>query len=73
MPESSVPTLLRDWVKDHVTRYLESDGTDGHMWDFTFASGPEPIQRLLLSTPGRRTGQARTKREIPVVILEPVP
>ncbi len=60
MPEFSVPTQLPDWVKDHVTRYLESDGTDGHMWDSAFAGGPGPISTLLLATTGRRTRQART-------------
>ena len=60
MPEFSVPTQLPDWIKDHVTRYLESAGTDGHMWDSTFAGGPGPIPTLLLATTRRRTGQAHT-------------
>ncbi|MEE8347875.1 MAG: nitroreductase family deazaflavin-dependent oxidoreductase [Dehalococcoidia bacterium] len=60
MPEFSVPTQLPDWVKDHVTRYLESAGTDGHMWDSTIAGGPGPIPTLLLATTGRRAGQAHT-------------
>ena len=60
MPEFSVPTHLPDWVKNHVSRYLESGGTDGHMWDSTIAGGPGPIPTLLLATTGRSTGQART-------------
>ncbi len=60
MPEFSVRTQLPDWIKDHVTRYLESGGSDGHMWDSAFAGGPGPIPTLLLATTGRRTGQGHT-------------
>ncbi len=60
MPEFSVPTQLPDWIKNHVERYLESGGKDGHMWDSSIAGGPGPIPTLLLATTGRKTGQART-------------
>ena len=60
MPEFSVPTHLPDWVKNHVSRYLESGGSDGHMWDSAIAGGPGPIPTLLLATTGRSTRQART-------------
>ncbi len=42
MPEFSVPSQLPDWVKDHVSRYLESGGADGHMWDSAIAKGDHP-------------------------------
>jgi proline iminopeptidase len=67
MPEFSVPTHLPDWIKSHVTRYLESGGTDGHMFDSTVVGGPGPIPALLLATTGRRTGQART---VPLIYSE---
>jgi deazaflavin-dependent oxidoreductase (nitroreductase family) len=60
MPEFSVPTQLPDWIKDHVKRYLDSGGADGHMWDSTFAGGPGPIPTLLLATTGRRSGKSHT-------------
>ena len=41
-----------DWVQDHITRYLESNGEDGHIW-----SG---VPTLLLTTTGRNTGEPYT-------------
>ena len=48
MAEREVP----DWVKEHIDRYLESNGEDGHIWN--------GVPTLLLTTTGRRTGKART-------------
>ena len=48
MAEREVP----DWVKEHIDRYLESDGEDGHIWN--------GVPTLLLTTTGRRSGKART-------------
>lgn len=60
MHEFSVPTHMPDWIKNHVARYLESDGTDGHMWDSSIAGGTGPIPTLLLATTGRKSGETRT-------------
>ncbi len=60
MPELTISTDLPAWIKDHVTRYIESEGKDGHMWDSSIAGGPGPIPTLLLATTGKRTGQSRT-------------
>lgn len=60
MPEITIPTHLPDWTKEHATRYIESEGKDGHMWDSSFAGGPGPIPTLLLATTGRRSGESRT-------------
>ena len=60
MPEFSVPTQLPDWIKDHVTLYLESEGKEGHMWDSSVGGGPGPIATLLLAVTGRRSGDSRT-------------
>ncbi|MFV2175438.1 nitroreductase family deazaflavin-dependent oxidoreductase [Actinomadura sp. LOL_016] len=38
--------------KEHVARYQETDGAEGHDWQGTIT--------LLLTTTGRRTGQPRT-------------
>ena len=40
------------WVKEHIKRYLESNGEDGHIWN--------GVPTLLLTTSGRRTGKPRT-------------
>jgi hypothetical protein len=47
---------------ERVRRYIETDGEVGYLWNGA------PI--LLLTTRGRRSGQPRTTREIPVVRLE---
>jgi deazaflavin-dependent oxidoreductase (nitroreductase family) len=48
---------LPDWMQEHVRRYRESNGADGHMWDSKIAGGPGPIPTLLLTTTGRRSKQ----------------
>ena len=40
------------WVREHIKRYLESNGEDGHIWN--------GVPTLLLTTTGRRTGEPRT-------------
>jgi deazaflavin-dependent oxidoreductase (nitroreductase family) len=40
------------WQADHIRRYLETDGRDGHEWR-------PGVFTLLLTTRGRRSGQAR--------------
>ena len=42
----------RGWVDDHVRRYTESDGEDGHIWN--------GVPTLLLTTTGRRSGRSFT-------------
>ena len=39
------------WQRDHVERYLATDGKEGHIW--------QGVPTLLLTTIGRRTGRAR--------------
>ena len=48
MAEREVP----GWVQEHIRRYLDSDGEDGHIWN--------GVPTLLLTTTGRRTGRSRT-------------
>jgi deazaflavin-dependent oxidoreductase (nitroreductase family) len=40
------------WVADHVRLYTQSNGAQGHMWR-------EGVPTLLLTTRGRKSGQAR--------------
>ena len=41
-----------NWVQDHVRRYLQSNGEDGHIWN--------GVPTLLLTTTGRRSGRLLT-------------
>ena len=56
----------RPWYADHVDRYIETDGAEGHDWN----GNPT----LLLTTRGRRSGEQRTlrltwHREVDLVVL----
>ena len=42
----------RPWFAEHVERYLATDGEAGHDW--------QGVPTLLLTTHGRRSGEART-------------
>ncbi|MFI7026050.1 nitroreductase family deazaflavin-dependent oxidoreductase [Micromonospora sp. NPDC049900] len=41
-----------DWVADHIDRYVETDGAEGHEWQ-------PGVFTLLLTTRGRRSGALR--------------
>lgn len=60
MSEIPVPANFQEMIREHVRRYLQSDGKDGHMWDSTIAGGPGPVPTLLLTTTGRKSGDAIT-------------
>ena len=47
-----------DWAKEHVERYRASNGADGHIWTGFDGTGNFPC--LLLTTTGRKSGEART-------------
>jgi deazaflavin-dependent oxidoreductase (nitroreductase family) len=40
------------WQEEHMRRYLATGGQDGHIW--------QGVPTLLLTTKGRRSGEART-------------
>lgn len=48
---------LPKWIADHLQRYLDTDGADGHLWDSAPVGGPGLIPTLLLTTTGRRSGK----------------
>jgi deazaflavin-dependent oxidoreductase (nitroreductase family) len=58
MPDTKTPTQLPDWITDHVRRYRESNGADGHMWNPP--TGGKPVPTLLLTTKGRKSNQRLT-------------
>jgi deazaflavin-dependent oxidoreductase (nitroreductase family) len=55
MSDAKVSEKLPDWVKDHVRRYLASNGADGHM--ITLPNAAAPVPTLLLTTTGRVSGE----------------
>jgi deazaflavin-dependent oxidoreductase (nitroreductase family) len=46
------------FAKEHVDRYRASNGADGHIWTGFDGTGNFPC--LLLTTTGRKSGEART-------------
>ena len=51
-----------DWTKEHLRRYRESDGADGHIWDGLDGSArfKGNFPTLLLTTTGRKSQKPRT-------------
>ena len=47
----SISPDLPDWIADHLRRYLETDGEDGHVWN--------GVPTLLLTTKGSQSGKDR--------------
>jgi deazaflavin-dependent oxidoreductase (nitroreductase family) len=49
---TNIPADRAGWIKDHMQRYLETNGEEGHEW--------RGVPTLLLTTTGRRTGKQTT-------------
>ena len=60
MIEPRISPQLPDWIKEHLRNYLASDGENGHLWDATLGGGTGMIPTLLLTTTGRKSGEALT-------------
>jgi len=60
MHDFVIPEGLPEFIQDHVKRYLESDGADGHWWDSRPHGGDGVVPTLLLTATGRKTGLSRT-------------
>ncbi len=56
----TIPKELPDWIRDHVTRYLATDGADGYLWDASLGGGTGFVPTLLLTTLGRKSGRELT-------------
>ena len=52
MADQQVTDSPQGWVADHIRRYVETGGADGHEWK-------PGVPTLLLTTTGRRSGQLR--------------
>lgn len=55
MNDSQPAPGLYDWQLDHLKRYLETDGADGHV--FTRPGLAKPVLTLILTTVGRKSGK----------------
>jgi len=51
MTSKQVVDSPTEWVADHIRRYVESGGEDGHIW--------RGVPTLLLTTTGRKSGMLR--------------
>ncbi|MGA2188580.1 MAG: nitroreductase family deazaflavin-dependent oxidoreductase [Steroidobacteraceae bacterium] len=60
MAEPTETPELPAWIKDHVTRYLATDGADGYLWDASLGGGTGLVPTLLLTTIGRKSGRVLT-------------
>ena len=57
MTEPRISPELPEWIKDHLKRYIESNGEDGHLWDASLGGGTGMVPTLLLTTTGRKSGK----------------
>ena len=48
------------WVTEHLRRYRDSGGAEGHLFEATVAGVPGIVPCLLLTTIGRRSGKKLT-------------
>ncbi len=55
-----LPSELPAWIKDHVSRYLATNGEDGYLWDASIGGAKGMVPTLLLTTTGRKSGRELT-------------
>jgi len=60
MTEQSKISNMPDWIKNHIERYLATDGADGYLWDASIGGGKGMVPTLLLTTVGRKSGRVLT-------------
>ncbi len=60
MSESNQSPKLPDWIQNHLSRYIATDGADGYLWDASLGGGTGLVPTLLLTTTGRKSGNALT-------------
>jgi proline iminopeptidase len=60
MADADRPSELPAWIKDHLSRYLATDGADGYLWDASLGGGKGLVPTLLLTTVGRKSGKVLT-------------
>jgi deazaflavin-dependent oxidoreductase (nitroreductase family) len=60
MAEESGSKALPGWIKNHLDRYIATNGEDGYLWDASLGGGKGMIPTLLLTTTGRKSGRELT-------------
>ena len=60
MTESNEKPKLPPWIREHLDRYLASNGEDGYLWDASLGGGKGMVPTLLLTTTGRKSGNSLT-------------
>jgi proline iminopeptidase len=60
MTDPRISAELPDWIRDHLQRYLSTNGEDGHLWDATLGGGTGLVPTLVLTTTGRKSGRPLT-------------
>jgi len=60
MAEPTGSKQLPDWIKNHLDRYLATNGEDGYLWDARLGGGTGMVPTLLLTTTGRKSGRELT-------------
>jgi deazaflavin-dependent oxidoreductase (nitroreductase family) len=60
MAEPNKAPELPGWIKDHISRYVATDGADGYLWDASIGGGKGMIPTLLLTTTGRKSRRELT-------------
>jgi proline iminopeptidase len=60
MAEPNKSSDLPDWIKNHLSRYLATNGEDGYFWDASIGGGKGLVPTLLLTTVGRKSGKPLT-------------
>jgi proline iminopeptidase len=57
MPDFIIDPSNKNWMAEHLQRYLGSNGEDGFYVDFRRIGGPAQVPTLILTTTGRRSGK----------------
>ena len=65
-----IPAHFPDWVRDHMQRYLSTDGADGHLWDAEPFGGIGKIPTLLVTTTDRNYSSSGKPVQLPLIYIE---
>jgi deazaflavin-dependent oxidoreductase (nitroreductase family) len=67
MTEQRISPKLPAWIREHLARYIATDGADGYLWDAALGGGEGMVATLLLTTTGRKSGEPLT---LPLIFCE---
>jgi deazaflavin-dependent oxidoreductase (nitroreductase family) len=60
MTVQRISPKLPAWIREHLARYIATDGADGYLWDAALGGGEGMVATLLLTTTGRKSGEPLT-------------